>query len=321
MKKGNHMPGPGSVTSDLLAIHLGSIAVTHGEEIGWVDHVLVEPMSWRAHALIVAGPPPQHQVTVPVQAVLSADGRATRMNVDTYTPLNPLNVPDQRPVDAGPGRSLSEMGWTAGGAVTDPAVLASLSAEQSVICRAGTVGRIDVVLVDARTHSATHVVVRCSDARRPDVRVPLWWTMQITPERLVLDSSWDQIDHCPGYRPDSEITEDVRAAVQRLAALAPRDFWPVDVQTRDGIVELHGMSGSAWARETLQRLARGLKGVVDVRDRGDQREAKFALDHAASNPCATSDDARLWTRESLSPRRRQITSQATTSGRTWSPSA
>lgn len=315
------MPGPGSVTSDLLAIHLGSIAMTHGEEIGWVDQVLVEPMSWRAHALIVAGPPPQHQVTVPIQTVLSADGKATRMNVATRTPLNPLNVPAQRPVDAGPERPLSKMGWTAGGAVIDLAVLASLSATQSVVCRAGTVGHIDAVLVDARTRSATHVVVRCSDARRPDVRVPLWWTMQITPERLVLDTSWDQIDRCPGYRPDSEITEDVRAAVQRLAALAPRDFWPLDVQTRDGIVELHGMSGSAWARETLQRLARELKGVVDVRDAGDPPDAEFALDYAASNPGATSVDASLWTRESRSPRRRHITSQATGPGRTWSPSA
>jgi hypothetical protein len=213
------------------------------------------------------------------------------------------------------------MGWTTGGAAIDSAVLAPLSAEQSVICRAGTVGHIDIVLVDARTRSATHVVVRCSDARRPDVRVPLWWTMQITPEWLVLDTSWDQIERCPGYRPDSEITEDVRAAVQRLAALAPRDFWPLDVQTRDGIVELHGMSGSAWARETLQRLARGLKGVVDVRDTGDQPDAAFASDRAESNQGAASGEARLWTRDSLSSQRRQVSSQGAGPGGIWSSAA
>jgi hypothetical protein len=318
---GDLMSHPDPVTSDRLAIRLKSIAMTHGGEVGWVDKVMVEPMSWHAHALIVAGPPPQGQITVPIQAVFSADGTVTRMELGSKTPLGTLDVPGHPPSHAGTVRPMAKTRRAVRGAAVDASGLAPLSAAQSVICRGGAVGHIDLVLVDTRTSSATHLVVRCSDARRPDARIPLWWTAQITPERLVIDASWDQIDSCPGYRPDDEISEDVRAAVQQLAALDPRDFWPLDVRTRDGIVELSGMPQTGWVREMLQRLTRGLKGVVDVRDGGDRSQTELAAGHGNSRSGPSSDEANIWTRASPPPPSPRIGMRATGPGKTWSPSA
>ncbi len=62
---------------------------------------------------------------------------------------------------------------------------------------------------------------------------------------------------------DAKITATVKA---KLTADQVKNLVNVDVDTRNGIVHLQGMVPSAQDKTAAERLARGTKGVVDVRN-------------------------------------------------------
>jgi hypothetical protein len=289
-------------TNKRLEIRLGSLVVGSDGVIGLVEQVLIDPVSRQARGLAIATRTPRRPLTVPFAAVASADGCAVQLGASGANLLQAADAQQTRARDRAsetvmPHREVATRSFPTaspiamagrhrGAAEIDHglAALTPLTAGQTVLCRDGTVGHIDLVLLDEQTHCVTHLVVRCSDARRRDVRVPLWWLSEITLDHLVLDAAWEQLDRCPGYRPDDEITGDVQATVLRLSALDPKDFWQIEVRTRAGIVELHGLTRTDCARATLERLTSELKGVVAVRNGVKQLKAKAATDRDRSTP-------------------------------------
>ena len=277
------MTDASAATSERLEIRMKSVVIGIDGELGLVEQIRFDPVSGQARELIVTSRALESPITVPMEAVSSADGSAVRMGVSSaglrqtaakeeeYTrsdePWRPILR--GREVTAPWDSSLS----TGGGAPPNDAGigrtrlgLLPLTAGQTVLCRDGSLGRIDRVLLEEKTRSPTHIVVRCTDDRRHDVIIPLWWVSEVTPDRIAVDATWTQLNSCPGYRPDDEITGDVQATVLRLFTLDPRDLWQVEVRTHDGIVELRGITRTDWARATLERLTREIAGVVAVQN-------------------------------------------------------
>jgi hypothetical protein len=278
------MTDASAATSERLEIRMKSVVIGIDGELGLVEQIRFDPVSGQAREMVVTSRALENPITVPMEAVSSADASAVRVGMST-TDLRqkaddeqddargdgpPRPIFHGRDVAAPRNSSLSYSGVnssrdTAG--IDRPHLeLLPLTAGQTVVCRDGSVGHIDRVLLDERTRSATHIVVRCSDARRRDLIVPLWWASEVTPDRVDLDAAWAQLNSCPGYRPDDEITSDVRATVLRLSVLDPKDLWQVEVWTHDGVVELRGITRTDWARATLERLTREIHGVVAVRN-------------------------------------------------------
>ena len=278
------MTDASAATSERLEIRMKSIVIGIDGELGLVEQIRFDPVSGQAHELVVTSRALESPITVPMDAVSSADGSAVRVGMsaialrqtsakeDEHTrsdePWHPLHR--GRDVTA-PWNSSSLS--TGGGAPSNDAGigrtrvgLLPLTAGQTVLCRDGSLGRIDRVLLEEKTRSPTHIVVRCTDDRRHDVTIPLWWVSEVTPDRVAVDATWTQLKSCPGYRPDDEITGDVRATVLRLFTLDPKDLWQVEVRTHDGIVELRGITRTDWARATLERLTREIAGVVAVQN-------------------------------------------------------
>lgn len=148
----------------------------------------------------------------------------------------------------------------------EPAIVV-VSEGMEVVCRDGRVGRVVLVLLDRQTHHATHIVVRQGWLTRRDIIVPLDWAVEIGDRRIVLDARDWQIDQLPDYRPDEEIAEDVRQALYDAPQFHDgADFFAMQVSVRDGIVTLRGNVRSSVRRIEAERIARRVRGVLDVRN-------------------------------------------------------
>jgi BON domain len=260
-----------------------SIVIGSDGELGLVEQIRFDPVSGQARELVVTSRALESPITVPMDAVSSADGSAVRVGMsavalrqtsakeDEHTrgdePWRPIlrgrevTAPWDSSLSTGPDMSPSDTGTGRGHQGLPP-----LTTRQTVLCRDGSLGRIDRVLLEEKSRNPTHIVVHCTDDRRHDVTIPLWWISEVTPDRVAVDAAWTQLNSCPGYRPDDEITGDVQATVLRLSALDPKDLWQVEVWTHDGVVELRGITRTDWARATLERLTREIAGVVAVRN-------------------------------------------------------
>ncbi|HET8785862.1 MAG TPA: BON domain-containing protein, partial [Candidatus Limnocylindrales bacterium] len=82
-----------------------------------------------------------------------------------------------------------------------------------------------------------------------------------------------RLDSLPEYRPDDEVTRDVLDALWYGSTLGPAELQFVEVRTRDGVVELGGHTHTEWARKKIEEVARGVRGVIDVRNHLDTYEA------------------------------------------------
>jgi hypothetical protein len=130
-----------------------------------------------------------------------------------------------------------------------------------------------VVLVDPRTDRATGFVVRKGRLIVRDVIVPIDWVQSVERDRITLSVPRSRLDSLPEYRPDEEITRDVLDALWYRSGLGPADLQYVDVRTRDGIVELSGHTHTEQTRKKIEEVARGVRGVIDVRNHLDTYEA------------------------------------------------
>lgn len=151
--------------------------------------------------------------------------------------------------------------------LADETAIAVVSEGMEVVCRDGRVGRVALVLLDRQTHHATHIVVRQGWLTRRDIIVPLDWAVEISERRIVLDARDWQIEQLPDYRPDEEIAEDVRQALYDAPQFHDgADFFAMQVSVRDGVVTLRGNVRNSVRRIEAERIARRVRGVIDVRN-------------------------------------------------------
>jgi sporulation protein YlmC with PRC-barrel domain len=230
--------------------------------LGRVQQVLISPDSGDVSGLVLGRRPLfDRRVAVPIEAFDQSTDDEVRLRL-TVAHLNRLA--DRQQGKTPPEALLHESGrsTTRGRAVTRP-----LKAAQRVVCRGGDVGSVVLVLLDAATRRTTHLVVRPPDLLGRDRMVPLDWIREITDERIVLGSAHDQFEQLPEYRADEEITAAVVSQLWCRSDVDPGDLRHVTVRTRDGGVALGGKTGTNRSRTAIETRARGVRGVLGVRNR------------------------------------------------------
>ncbi len=270
-----------------LEIRLGARVETPDGPAGQVTQVVVSPRERRITALVVRGPSGR-EVVVPADRVEDATEEAVRLalGISDLDRLDPYRPADHTPA------SLSWPGWK--GLRSDGALLrlpgslrrleglerrvvgeaearadepfATIRRGQRVLCHDGALGRVDMVLVDAKTGKVQHLVVRQGWLFSRDVAVPADWVSTVTPDAVILEASREAVAHLPVYRPDDELARDVEEALQRDELLRVLGL-PVRVEVEGGIVSVRGHVHNRALAERAEELARSVPGVLGVENR------------------------------------------------------
>jgi uncharacterized protein YrrD len=260
-------------------IRPGTQVISGNDQVGRVRRLILRPdgevEGITISGWIVLG----HDVYVPIEAVESAEPDAVRVSF-SLAELSRLPPLDRDPAHAGgddaPGPSVARAGFLRSASSGQAEAIAGgwpLRAGQRVAATDGDVGDLDVVLVDPRTDRATGFVVRKGKLIVRDVIVPIDWVQSVARDRITLSVPRSRLDSLPEYRPDDEITRDVLDALWYRSELGPGDLQFVDVRTHDGIVELSGHTDTERTRTKIEEVARGVRGVIDVRNHLDTYEA------------------------------------------------
>ncbi len=262
-----------------LEIRPGTQVISGNDQVGRVQRLILRP-DGEAEGIIISGwLVLGHDVYVPIEAVESADRDAVHVSLSPaeLSRLPPLEqAPDQARAGGDPGTPVARATFLrAASSGQAEAVLGGwpIRAGQRVAATDGNVGDLDVVLLDPRTDRATGFVVRKGRFVVRDVIVPIEWVQSVTPDRITLSVPRARLDSLPEYRPDDEVTRDVIDALWYRSDLGPADVQFVDVRTRDGIVELNGHTHTERTRKMIEEVARGVRGVIDVRNNLDTYEA------------------------------------------------
>jgi uncharacterized protein YrrD len=260
--------------------------VSEGNEVGKVRHVVVSPRTGEAMGLVIrTGTLLGHDVVVPIDAVRESteEGvflslRPSELNVmPEYHEEQFVEPPDEWHSPGGLGRSgflfrRPRLRVTKGlspaefGRTEDALGGRPIRHGQKVVCSDGHVGRVDLVLLDPRSRRVAYLVVRKGRWLGRDTIVPIEFVRDITRDQVVVDLTRAQLEGLPDYRPDWEITSDVIDALWYRSGLRPVDLYFVEVRTEDGIVELNGHTLTREAIHTIERIARSIRGVLDVRN-------------------------------------------------------
>jgi uncharacterized protein YrrD len=283
--------------AERFEIRPGAFAVGADGTLGRVRRVIVSPGSGEVRGLVVRTGTLRHRdVVVPSEAIEGADEEIVRLRLSSgeldelpaYREEEFVKAPEGWRTPAGRKQTGAHFRLPLPAAVSGlrpvqagqtEAALGGLplAAGQTVVCRDGEVGRLDLVLLDPTTRRATAFVVRRGVLLHRDTVVPVDWVREIGGDRVVLDVDRDQLERMPEYRPDDEITADVADVLRDGSSLNPDDVEHVTVRTCDGIVELRGLTTTETARAAIEAAVRRVPGVRGVRNDLQSLEALAAV--------------------------------------------
>jgi uncharacterized protein YrrD len=131
-----------------------------------------------------------------------------------------------------------------------------------------TIGNVDHVLVDPRTQSATHFVVRPRSVlhRDDEILIDVNQVASLSDKDIRLRITEDDLEDAPRYQrfaSDDEVEQRVRRSLQTQPETRGHNF---DVDVEQGVVRLVGEAPRA-AAEAAAKLARRIRGVIGVDDR------------------------------------------------------
>jgi uncharacterized protein YrrD len=280
-----------------LEIRPGTQVISGNDQVGRVQRLILRP-DGQVQGIIISGwIVLGHDVYVPIDAVESADPDAVRVSLGLadLSRLTPLGRdPADARADDAPGPSVARAGFLRSKTSGQAEAIAGgwpLRAGQRIAATDGDVGDLDVVLIDPRTDRATGFVVRKGRLVVRDVIVPIDWVQSVAHDRITLSVPRARLDSLPEYRPDDEVTRDVLDALWYRSRLGPADLQFVDVRTRDGIVELSGHTHTERTRKKIEEVARGARGVIDVRNHLDTYEALEAAVREAQRAARQARDS------------------------------
>jgi uncharacterized protein YrrD len=253
--------------TERLEIRTGAPVYAAGEYVGVVERIVYRPGGGEVAAIVVGSSDVlPYSVAVPIDAVESADTERVRVSLG---PVEVVHLPPAQPDGGEVGASLERPGLLRTASSGQLGAMAGgrpLRAGQRVVATDGDVGTLDLVLIDPRTDRATGFVVRKGRLFGRDVIVPARWIRSVDRDEIRLGVPKAMLDRLPEFRPDDEITRDVLDALWYGTRLKPADVQFVEVRTRDGIVELSGQTYTRHARKAIEEVARGVRGVVEVRN-------------------------------------------------------
>ena len=249
------------MSNERFVLRPGALVVGPNESLGWIDALLAVPGSRQISGFVLSeGLLFNRGVVVPIELVeRTADSRIhVRL---TASQLNDMADAQLRNVARSTDERLIEAG-------------------QRVVCRDGDVGSLVLVMVEPSSHRMTQIVVSRDDSPGRNTMVPAAWALEVTDDPIVLDATRERLDSLPEYRPDDAITDAVSGLLWYRSDIRPADLHHVRVRTRDGIVELSGMTRTERSRMTIEGLVRGVSGVLGVRNELGTFEALGAASQA-----------------------------------------
>jgi osmotically-inducible protein OsmY len=270
--------------SERTEIRPGAEVFGAEDVIGRVGRVVVSPASRAVTALEVTRLL-RPAVVLPIEAVEAADPDSVRTNL---TSADVDNLPEWRDeafiTPPGDWRSptghlaeqvrlrlprlpgLGRLAPAPGGQLEATAGGMPVRAGQEVVGRDGRVGSLSQVLLDSATHRVGHFVMRREGVSGREVIVPVDWVESVTRDRITLCVGEEQLGRLPAYRPDDQLTADALDVLWYRSNVPTDDLRFVAVQTRDGIVELSGTTGTDQSAAAIEAVIRRLPGVLGVRN-------------------------------------------------------
>jgi hypothetical protein len=267
-----------------MEIRPGAEVLGAEDRIGHVGRVIVSPLSGAVTGLEVRRPL-HPAVVLPIEAVKGAD--PDRVQTD-LTAADLARLPEWRddafvapPGDWRPPTGhaaeqvllglprlpgLRHLAPAQAGRLETTAGGMPIRAGQEVAGRDGRAGSLTQVLLDSASRRVTHFVMQREGTSERDVIVPVAWIQSVTRDRIALEVGEEQLDRLPEYRPDEQITADALDVLWYRSDISPQALRYVDLQTRDGIVELTGSTGTDQAVSAIEAVIRGLRGVLGVRN-------------------------------------------------------
>jgi Mg2+/Co2+ transporter CorC/osmotically-inducible protein OsmY len=219
----------------LLDIGLGKEVVCRTDVLGRVERLIPNPSTGRAREMVVRYK--NRSFVVPLEVVERTDEGVVYL---TPAGCDLSRFPTYR--------------------------LPDVSDRTEVVTPDGPLGYVKQVVLDKTTGAATHVVVRLSSGLlgSRNVVVPLSWARSVSPERIDLTASRDEVLGLPDYRPDDAI----RVGMLRRLSEDPRfegiDRYTLKFEVEGGVVRLTGRVRSTALKLAAEELVASTPGVVAV---------------------------------------------------------
>jgi len=218
-----------------VELGIGKEVICGGDVVGQVERLIADPGSPRVRQVVVRRG--NRSVVIPLEVIERTDEdvaylRADACDLDRFPDYVPPNV----------------------------------SVGTEVMCTDGPAGRVRRVVLDRQSGAVTHLVVRISSALLlpRDVVIPLSWARSITPERIELVASRDDLLDLPEFRSD----DDMRIELLRRLNEDPRfqgiDRYTQKIEVYGGFVRLSGRVRPCKLKQAAEQLARGTSGVLSV---------------------------------------------------------
>jgi Mg2+/Co2+ transporter CorC/osmotically-inducible protein OsmY len=141
-----------------------------------------------------------------------------------------------------------------------------VSRRTAVVCTDGPVGKVRHALLDRASGAVTHIVVGISTGilARREIVVPLSWASSITPKRIELAVSRDDLAELPEFRPDDETAVEVLRKIDEDPRFQSIDRYTLRVEVHGGVVRLTGRVRSAELKRAVEELVASARGVLAV---------------------------------------------------------
>lgn len=264
--------------SERWEFRIGATVHATDDVLGALRQVIVSPGEQRATGLVVRGALPPREYLIPLEAVHEAAEERIQLlwsieecrergryeEAAFHTPLHALAgyQPGEVAVSVqgGPRGQAAETG-------TGPRDLPLLRMGLRVVALDGVAGRIRRVLVDTGSGSVTHLVLRQGILAPRDRLVPVDWVSSVTAEVVTLAATRADLAALPEYYPDEELAAKITDAwwgdpvVRAMLA-----YTSARAVVRDGIATLAGYAWSSVHRRRMEELARGVPGLLDLRN-------------------------------------------------------
>ncbi len=122
-------------------------------------------------------------------------------------------------------------------------------------------GKVAQVTVDAATHTLRHVIV--DRGLSGDATLAARYITQLDSRQISAQNADKTAARLTAYRPDDELREDVRLAIENTPKLRV-DLPGMDIQAIDGVVWLQGSTASDLNRRLIEDVVRQVHGIDEL---------------------------------------------------------
>jgi osmotically-inducible protein OsmY len=131
----------------------------------------------------------------------------------------------------------------------------------SVTLNGSRAGKVAQLTVDEATHTLRHIIV--DRGLGGEATLPARYATQLDSRQINAQNAEQSAARLTAYRPDDELREDVRLAIEGTPKLRV-DLPGMDIQAIDGVVWLRGSTASDLNRRLIEDVVRQVPGIDEL---------------------------------------------------------